>query len=184
MNIFKKIIKSIFEFIKGIITIFKDIIKSILNFLIKHWLELLVVFLQPLVIVFSCFPLLNLITDIIINKNIVSILIATFLMLPYIFTVNIVIELVYHLTNNSENYENLQNLLQYFNNFTLLLISLIALFSSAFPFDNEQLNQELFIFGLLYFLTTIYSDAYRILIFRKGTVKTLSIRLKNIWLDC
>ena len=77
----------------------------------------------------------------------------------------------------------MQKLQQYFNNYALIIISLAALFVGAFPSNSEVANQGLFVFGVLYFLTTICSDAYRIFISEKGKVKELSAQIKDMWVD-
>lgn len=117
------------------------------------------------------------------DTRILMIIIITFAALALTFIENAAIELSYHLRNRTTNYEALLKLQQYFNNYALIIISLAALFVGAFPSNSESANLGLFVFGVLYFLTTICSDAYRIFISEKGAVIELAVQIKEMWQD-
>ena len=117
------------------------------------------------------------------GTRIMMIIIIAFASLTLTFIENAAIELSYHLRNRTANYDALLKLQQYFNNYALIIISLAALFVGAFPSNSESANLGLFVFGILYFLTTICSDAYRIFISEKGAVIALAAQIKEMWLD-
>jgi len=180
----KKIVDSFFMILFGIIKIVLYAIASIWNSC-THRSVWFAIFYQTFLVLINLALLFYQIKDAIQNSDtcILLIILIAIEFLGLTFAENTVIELIYHLRNRTANYETLQKLQQYCNNYALLIISLAALFVGAFPSDSEDANLGLFVFGVLYFLATICSDAYRIFISEKGVVMELAARIKEIWID-
>lgn len=182
MKKIKKIVDSFFMILVGIIKIVFYAIASIWNSC-THRSVWFAIFYQTFLVLINLALLFYQIKDAIQNSDTLLIILIAIAFLVLTFAENTVIELIYHLKNLTANYETLQKLQQYCNNYALLIISLAALFVGAFPSDSEDANLGLFVFGVLYFLATICSDAYRIFISEKGVVMELAARIKEIWID-
>jgi len=183
----KKIRKIIVGFLMALAGIIKIVFHAIVPIWNSHtegsvWFA---IFYQPVLVLINLALLSRQIEFAIQNSDtrILVIIVIVFESFALTFVENAAIELRYHLKNETTNYENLQKLQQYFNNYALIIISLAALFVGAFPSNSEAANLGLFVFGVLYFLTTICSDAYRIFISEKGKVKELSVQIKDMCVD-
>ena len=183
----KKIKKIVVGFFMALVEIIKIVFHAIVPIWDSHtdgsvWFA---IFYQPFLVLINLALLSRQIEFAIQNSDtrILMIIVIAFESLALTFVENAAIELSYHLRNRTANYEALQKLQQYFNNYALIIISLAALFVGAFPSNSEVANLGLFVFGVLYFLTTICSDAYRIFISEKGAVIELAVQIKEMWQD-
>lgn len=182
----KKIIICFFAAMFGIIKIVFQAIIPIWHFFTKGNINVwFAIFHQPLLVLITSALLSGQIENAILynDTRILMIILIAFESLTLTFAENAIIELCYHLRRKSKSYETLQKLQQYFNNYALILISLGALCFAAFHANSEVANQLLLAFGILYFIITICSDAYRIFIFEKGTIKELAMQIKDMWVD-
>lgn len=187
LSMIKKIWKIVVAFFMALIVIMKIAFRTIALIWnsLKDGNMWFAIFYQPVLVLINLMLLYRPIECAILNGDtrLLMIIIIAFASLTLTFIENAAIELNYHLRNRSTNYEALLKLQQYFNNYALIIISLAALFVGAFPSNSESANFGLLVFGILYFLTTVYSDAYRIFISEKGDVKKLATQIKDMWID-
>lgn len=138
------------------------------------------IFNQPFVVLFTLIPIIPQLDFLLIPENrMVWLIIIAFEIIVLTFLINAVIELIFNFFNKEDVYENVQELQKYSNNYVLIVISLLALYVSAFSQTGSIDNLKLLVIGSIYFLSTISSDIYRVFIYSKGEVKELAQKIKS-----
>lgn len=184
MKVFKLVRNIILILLLSIVGILEIVVFSIIPIWNAHksvhiWFGILY---QPVVVSLASIPLLPQIYATLSKdgEHTFFFLLIAFEAIALTFAINAIIELIYNLCNKEDIFAKIQELQTYANNYALIIISLAALYVSAFPENSQVDNLLLLLLGAVFFVATISSDIYRIFIYTKGDVKDLSSKIKRL----
>ena len=94
--------------------------------------------------------------------------------------INSIVELIFHLKGKAGEYGRIVKLQDCLHNYMFNIVSLVALFVSSMPVNNQTRNFELFSIGVIYFISMVVSHIYKIHVHDKGIVEIWAENIQKI----